>query len=452
MALSAIAFFLMYFALSFFNRLGANEDVMFIALIKNKGLIETTSWIYNTWTGRWASTIYFYSIMSFIKSFQNIHYFLFIYHCTTFIILLYSIFFILKTIVSRLFMTTLENKIILTYSTLFIGGFYFSTFQISEVWWWIYGGVDHLQGIVFLLFGTALLIKENKKLIHYLLLCLSFIYVGGSYEIYNLIAIPTILFTFFAYKRSITKQNLTRGFYLGIVSILIASSISFLAPGNQARRKQEAANTSASTTIFATSIHLTDFAQKKTVVAIGIASLFLLLGIKIKSNSQTLIDRKKIKTIVSCSFVLLLVSFIIPFLFQLIFLHNFLIPQRGWTFTSLALEIFCCSLFLIAGYSLNFSETFLKPFVCIAFPFLVFVALSAYLYSQYSSVSLYAKQYDELIDKLNTTKENKEIKILEVNKLNSSGMLMPLEMETEFLNDGSLRNILNLNFEVRLKE
>ena len=143
-AFSALAFLLLYFILSFNDRFSANEDLGFITLTKGRGFADVISWIYQTWSGRWSSAIYLYGLMSSSLSFQNIHYLLFAYHFLTLLILLYSVYSLVRLGSLKLFNISLNKKTGLAISLLFIAGFYFSTFQIIEVWWWTTASVDHL--------------------------------------------------------------------------------------------------------------------------------------------------------------------------------------------------------------------------------------------------------------------------------------------------------------------
>jgi hypothetical protein len=180
---SAIAFLLFYFILSFYNR-AASDDIVFAATVKNEGLALAVTNIYNLWSGRWASWTYLFAILSATDNFQNLHYFLFIYHSITLVILIYSVSTILKFSIKKIFDSEIQLVKLFVFTILFISGFYYSTFNHIEVWWWISASVYYLQGIFFLLFGIALLLNENKKIFHYVIIGLSFLYVGASFELY----------------------------------------------------------------------------------------------------------------------------------------------------------------------------------------------------------------------------------------------------------------------------
>jgi len=102
LAFSAIAFLLFYFILSFNNR-AASDDIVFAATVKNEGLGLAVTNIYNLWSGRWTSWAYLFALLSSAENFQNLHYFLFIYHSITIILLVYSVHVIIRFCIQKIF-------------------------------------------------------------------------------------------------------------------------------------------------------------------------------------------------------------------------------------------------------------------------------------------------------------------------------------------------------------
>ncbi len=457
--LGALSFALLYFTLSFYTR-PANEDVVFLSIIKNKNILEMLKWLYLTWTGRWASMFYFLSILFSTSDFQSIHYFIFTYYSVTFFILLYAINFLIRYSLSKFSNHLIDFKTSIAFSILFIAGFYFSTFQNIEVWWWIFASVDTLQGIVFLLLGTALLLNENKNKFHYFLICFCFIYIGGCYEIYALI-VGTLFFILFLFLKklkqfsSFKNGKLFKGFAIAIISLGISIIISFSAPGNFNRRtsyinsnSEEIKNEKLNTEITLTA---NDLFQKKQMIALSIASLWLLLGMGIKKNNEQIGNKKQLKKIILIFALPLLISVLITYLFQILILKDYQIPIRGWTFTSFSLFTFCCVLFFIIGYSINFSNSIFKNIFKIVLPFATFAILFFYFLREYQLTHIYAKEYDKLIATLIEAKNDTEKKTIFVNALPNAGMLMPFEIGTEYI-DEPIKNILDLDYEIKLKE
>ncbi len=458
---SAIVFIAFYLVLSFYNR-PTNEDVNFISIVKGKSIFEFVSWFYSTWCGRWMSSSYYHFILSTSSAYQNIHYVYFVYYVISLCILIYSLNSIIQSGIKQLFNTSINNKTSITYSILFAAGFYFSTFQNIEVWWWIFATVDHLQGIIILLLGIALVLKQRKSKIHYLLICLCFIYLGGSYEIYSLIfgALTLFSFIYLFYRKIISLSDFRSNYFVkrfGIAFILffIALIVTVSAPGNLKRRKTYVRDhlliTSVSSTNTEFPLSGKEFAQKKYLIGLGLASLWILLGMKIRSNSSAYEKNKRFKKVLLFGCIPLLLSIIITYLFQILFLRYYSIPLRGWTFTSFSLFALFCLVFLIVGYQIRFQSLLLKSTIAVLLPFIISLSLLFYLFLQYNTTSLYARQYDNLIGSLIKAKKNKEIKVLYVDPLPDSGMFLPLEIGTDYIDD-ALKEILELKYDIVVKK
>ncbi len=459
--LSAFVFILFYLVLSFYNR-PTNEDVNFISIVKGKSIFEFISWFYSTWCGRWVSSSYYYFILSATSVYQHIHYIYFIYYIITICIFIYALNSIIKFGINKLFHTSIDPKTSTAYSVLFVAGFYFSTFQNIEVWWWIFATVDHLQGIIILLLAMALLLKQKKNTWHFILICICFIYLGGSYEVNAMIigALFLIAFIYLFRKKIIWfsdfgKQYFFKRFVIAFILFLLSFLVSISSPGNMKRGKtyvrdhllittQSYANTNFP-------INVNEFAQKKYVVALGLSSLWLLLGMKLKGSASTTQNKKRFRKIILFATLPLLLSILITYLFQILFLNYYSIPLRGWTFTCFSLFTLFCFVFLIIGNQIHFSNTIIKSAFAIILPLVVSVFLLSYLYRQYTTTSVYAHEYDKLITQLIEAKNNKEIKVLTVAPLPDSGMFLPLEIGTPYI-DGALKEILEFDYEIEVKK
>lgn len=453
----AVLFLLFYLILSFNNRL-ASDDIYFAALIKNKNIVDGVNIIYHTWSGRWTDVAYFFSVLTISKSFQNIHYWLFLYHCITLIILIYSINTIIRIVTSKIFDVNLSFKNSLVYSILFIAGFYFSTFQHIEVWWWFSASFCYLQGIVFLLFGISLLLVEKKNKLQYFLISLSFIYVGACFEIYIAIVFCLFLaiFIYFYLKKkegvlSFKVNYFLKGFVIAFLSFCFSTAIFFSAPGNIERMKIYKTNNSSSVTtrmLDTLDFSNVDFFQKKYLLALGLASVWFFIGLKIKNEKMDVTSYLK-KCLLIAS-ILLIISIVITLAFQFFIFYGKPLPIRAWTFTSFSLFVFCSILFLFLGYFLQnrFNNTTL--FLKVVVPLSILVALTYSTYKQYKVTSVYSEKYDELISDLIKEKENRTTKIYYVAPLPNSGMLVFLYL------DGyaavPLQEILDLDFEIKLRE
>ncbi len=361
-----------------------------------------------------------------------------------------------------LFNIELSYKTIVAYSILFIGAFYFLTFQYMEVWWWMCASVDTLQGIVFLLLGIALLIKEKKTIMHYIFIAFCFIYIGGGYEIYSLliISISLLILCYFILKRnkqffSFDTNHYLKGFLTALLALLLSFSISILSPGNMKRRtylfkENKTENSVLSTRDVGALINSTVFTQKKFVAGIGFAALWLLLGLKLKNKTDVLKAKRKMKYLLRLSALLIIISIGITLAFQYIILGNSFIPPRGWTFTSFLITVFLCLLFLSFGCYANISSSITQSLIKIAPPAIMMFVLLLTVFKQYNYVSKYAREYDMLIVELLEKQKSGKTETVYVNNLPDPGMLLPIDISDSSITV-PIRDILHLKYNIAVK-
>lgn len=458
--ISAIAFVLLYLTLSYYNRL-ASDDIVFIALSKNQTLFQYISAFYQTWSGRWSGGSYFYIITNMGNSFQNTPVYIFLYYFISLIIFIYSIKSILHFSFLKFFNTCLDSSTLYLYSILFIASFYYFTFQCSEVWWWVCASVDTLQGIIFLLFGMSLLLKEQKNKFHYFLIFLSFIYVGGGFEIYSLIveSFCFLLFIYCVFKNqsvfyTLRKSTYTKGILIGIISLFFSSAISFSAPGNRNRRdavtKELSLNVIANKQNTLVEISKNIFSEKKYILAAGLSSLWILLGMRLKKDGNA--DKKiALKKLLIISLLPFILSILITWGFQTLLMRGYSIPVRAWTFSSFSLTFFCCFLCLTIGYSFQFQSHALDYLIKVIVPLSIAILLSTNFIMQYKYASVYSRAYDQLISKLIDSRSDGRIKTIAVNKLPESGMLIPLDIADDYIKI-PLKEFLDLKCEIKVIE
>jgi hypothetical protein len=459
---SAFAFVALYFVLSYFNR-PVNDDITWAVVMKNKSISEFIGYFYNSWDGRWASLGLYYIVFSLSKTAMNIHYFMFIYYCFTFVILLYSVNIILRFALAEIFNCILKQSTSIIYSVLFIAAFYYFTFSNIEVWWWFTASIDYLQSIVLFLFGIALLLAQKKNILHYIKIALCFIYVGGAFEIYVLIigaSFLTLLFYFIYKNRNgfsvFRKGKYFKGITIAFISFCISFSVSLASPGNLKRREtQNQTTVSKSEIVNSFASDLKTLAGKKYILGLSFASLWLLLGMKTKttsplnplSNGTRELSSLLLKILIALAITFIL-SIVIVALFQFIIMPHSIIPLRAWAFTSFVGSIILCFLFLFIGYRMNIKNNIILSSLYILLPIGSLVMVSANLISQYNTTSLFAKKYDNLIYTLLEANKKNITEPLELAPLPDSGSLNYL-----FLNEGmtkDLKSLLDLNYSIKV--
>lgn len=453
LAISAILFIAFYLCLSFYNR-AASDDLVFISMSKGQTIFESVNEIFKTWSGRWTSCSYFFIVLLASKDFEGVNNFIFSYHFITLLILIYSTTTILNLAIKKLFYVEVDFKTRLVFGVIFIASFFYFTFDHIESWWWLSASFNYLQGIVFLLFGLALILREKKNLFHYLLISLSFIYVGACFEIYILIVtcLFVLIILYYFKNKSINEFQLNNSRYVksilvAFLSFCVAATICFSAPGNYNRR----ANMFSMEEYKNTEINTSTFIQKKYGIALGLAFLWLILGMRIQKSSNRKVSKNELKKIILVSSTPLLISIMVIVLFQFFVLKNIAIPMRGWTFTSFALTMLFCMIFLILGYVVQIKSLFAHSIIKTAIPFFIVIILSLVLMKQYNYTSKYANEYDKLIAQLINAKKDKNTKVLFVKELPASGMLTPLDIKDDYVKN-PIKNILGLEFEIQIEK
>jgi hypothetical protein len=354
--LTVTGFFALFLTLSFNNRL-AGDDLYFLAMIKKQGLWECFKGVYMGWSGRWTKTAYWFFVMTLTDNYQHIHYFLFAYHLITLLMMIVSLQVIIHFIFLKLFQTVMTKKDTLILSMLFIASFYFFTFDIIESWWWIGSTFAYLQGICFLLAGTALLLKEQKHLFHYCCIGLCFLYVGGSFEIYALLVIGVVAALLLYGKKAgrwneWKAQGYLKAVFIALACLLVSTLICFIAPGNYQRRGIIANDQLMLLPSLFKDVHLasTFLLQKRWGVAVLLSSLWILTGMKLQEHTNFPLHWKTTRNVLLICLATSIGSVLINEIFKIAILKNALMPSRTFMFASFSIAVFTGLLFLLTGY------------------------------------------------------------------------------------------------------
>lgn len=450
LSFSALAFVLFFLILSYYNR-PTYDDLGNIYYAKGKNIFEYVKLFYDQYGGRWTSWAYIYVAFAARENFQSIPVSVFIYYAITLFIFIYSAKEIIRIGAYNLFKVELDKKTTITFSILFIACFYFFTFNNIEAWWYICSSFHYLQGIVFLLLGMGILLKKNLKTTDHFLIAVSFIYVGSGYEMYALI-VGSLLFSCIVYLHVKSKNTSFKGLTTAFVALMLSTVVSVIAPGNAERRSYFKEN-------IAEYLHPVTFhdisgvlIQKKFLIAFIISAAWLIVGMKLKSNTAALLNKKYVKNIFILSISAIVLSVLIPYVFSTVFTYGIIPPTRAWTFTSFAFAFFTCFSFLIIGYNISFLNQSLQSLLALLVSACILLLLSNNLHNQYNYASNYSKKYDQLINSFLEAKKNKQTAPFYMENLPDSGMLMQLNMNDPTSNPIYLKKILGIDFEIIVKQ
>ena len=453
----ALTFLVFYLMLGLYNR-AASDDIYSILQFKELGAFKLLSKYYVSWSGRWPTLLYFSVLLNFSDPLIDFHKYIFVYYLVTLIILFFSLNFILKEVCRKAFhvvLTTIESFV---FSILFIASFYFFTFQSTEAWWWICSSFVYLQGIVALLTGTALVLNRKKHFLNLLLIGICFAYLGGSSEVYaiSVIAVIISVIVILRYHHREALQSFIKGPYfksvcLAASTFILSAVISLSAPGNRSRndfRMAEDKSVSLRETDKRPTQTVLDFV-KKYPFALGISMLAFILGRRVKElNPGSDLFKRPARTLLLATLPFL-ISVIVTWSFQKLFLKEMIIPARAWTFSSFLLSVYFYFLFFVLGYRIQLKRmsTFLFS---ILIPVSVLTLLILNTSNQYKFTSKYANSYDRMIEQLLKANTRGEKDIVFVKSLPDPGMLVPLYPEDKNISEG-LEQIMQLRFKIKVE-
>lgn len=453
----ALTFLVFYLMLGFHNR-AASDDIYSILQFKELGAFKLLSKYYLSWSGRWPTILFFSVLLNFSDPISDFHKYIFVYYLVTLLILFLSVNFILKEVCRIAFHVVLTIFESFVFSTLFIASFYFFTFQSTEVWWWICSSFVYLQGIVALLTGTALVLNRKNHFLNLLLIGICFAYLGGSSEVYAISVIVVIISTIviLRYRHRDALQSFIKGPYfksvcLAATTFILSAIISLSAPGNRSRndfRIAEDKSVSLRETKARPSQTISDFV-KKFPFALGISMLAFILGRRVKElNPGSDLFKRPARTLLLATLPFL-ISVIVTWSFQKLFLKEMIIPARAWTFSSFFLSAFFCCLFFVLGYKMQLKRTSTLIF-SILIPLSVLTLLILNTSNQYKFTSRYANSYDRMIEQLLKANTRGEKDTVFVKPLPDPGMLVALYPEDKNILEG-LEQIMQLPFKIKVE-
>ncbi|MBK9285356.1 MAG: hypothetical protein IPM51_13725 [Sphingobacteriaceae bacterium] len=430
-------------------------------LHKEWGSVDLISHYYLTWSGRLSSLIYFTFYLKLYHSLPDFHNLMLFNYAFTLSLLVYSVSKIIRFILKKYFQFDFGKMQCIAYSILFIGSFYFFTFQSSEVWWWFCSSFVYLQSIVFLLFGVSLVLSSNKKIYHYLLISFCFAYAGSGSEIYTIIILSLLLFLFLFSKIKklkpialIKKSGSFKAVSIAVLSFCISGMICLSAPGNYARLKSEEKNIVSSKQIVVAqdknemaNIFLSN---KKYIVALALSFAWFFLGRHLSSKKLNTIPKPAFKKITLLVFSATFISMLVPFILENILFNTMSIPIRAYTLTSFLLTLNFCLLFFALGYKNWMKSNTTFQFLYLSYLILI-VSLLVYTTTvQFNICKQYANAYDNLLHTLIDAKKTNLQGKLTVQKLPDSGVLIPLYIEDKYMSE-NIEILLELPYKIECK-
>ena len=457
--LLAAVFVIFYLTISYFNR-AASDDIYSLLLLKKSGSFPLFVDYMKHWSGRWGSLLYLIFYLNFYKGLDSFHVFIFLNHLLTIFILIFSISKLLKFTSNVVLTQNLGLTQRISLSVVLISSFYFFTFQVSETWWWFCSSFVYLQGIAFLLLGSATLLTPHKSFLHYIIIIISFLYLGSSSEIYTIvIGVFLVLVITMNRKRlpeflhRMKSANSYKAICLALICFTLSGSVCLFAPGNFNRLKNENSELKldrANSSFKSSTLEENVFSKnKKYVLAIGMCLVCFFAGAKSNPESKIKFNMVQVKSVILYLLIAIIISILVPFSIELFLNNENKVPLRAFTLTSFLLSLTLSFFFFYCGMRvtrsmnlLGFAETFVL---------LVMIIASTFYWSRQSLIcGNYSKKYDALVSTLIQNKKLSQENQIKVSKLPESGVLIPLYIEDESMRE-NIEILIGLNKSIEVE-
>jgi hypothetical protein len=226
--LPCIVFAGMFTAASLMNRV-ASDDFEFLSKLRDLGFTGSVAWFYNHWNTRWMAIGW----MNLVFMWWNVTGALWVYHTLSMTMLWWVIRSIIR---NKLNLPSTESSILAALSCI---NFFFLTFSISDVFFWINTSTMYLWGSIAFLFAFAEIIKERSWLNGFPSIIISALYLGGSYE--PLVATSmagSVVFLWMMFTRKgggVVSQPAVLRTIVFLSVLMIAFAISFAGEGHVIR-------------------------------------------------------------------------------------------------------------------------------------------------------------------------------------------------------------------------
>jgi hypothetical protein len=447
-----ILFLFLYGILSFHNRLAA-DDFFYWGLTKEGGPWYAMMFQYEAFCGRWAAHI----PACFFLGFYKIPFTLFIYHLVTLIALLTGIYLLLSKLLLRYFNYSNRNILIL-YSFLFCIAFFFSSYSISETWFWYIAVWTYMWSIIMSLFLFNELLEARSKLISWPIIMISAAFIGGACESYAVIDIMILVFMILHYRfkknnKSLgDKRRLNNKIFFALVILSVSFAITYFSPGTTIRKELL-----PQTSFFEkTYMHFKVYGKLLLILTpprlpwlILFSLPWIFIGAQLPASPFFNLSIKQY--FFRSSLILLTAVFII--LLPTSFAMSDLAPGRALSIVSICFCIYFSMLFIYIGRYKNIKEK-LKVIGKYSFAVISTVFLIIQLAHQSGLVYFYNRAYDQRIEYLIDLEQKGNKETVELERLPDSGMLYweEIKTDTSFYVNEQIKRGLDLGYTIKLKE
>jgi hypothetical protein len=456
-ATSSGLFLILFFIVSYYNRLAA-DDFYYLGGYAEKGVWSCMRDLYFGYSGRWTA----YLLTGFVVSLNQFKYSLFIFNCITISALIFCIRALFKNIFNKITNKKLSNGIATLYAIILTCSLFFSCYSIAETWFWLVQVCTYLWSIIMSIILINIILHEKTRTVHYFTLAFAAIFIGGASESYALVNI-FLLVTFwimlnfnikyFSWMSFFKNSQANRKIIIALIFLIASFMITMMAPGNEIRYSA-LPKVSFDQTLW---IQIKSFIKIifiKTPVKFPYLFLFscpwLILGIYFSSS---VIKKNIVPAFLSMKkYIFFLLTLVFIFLIPTSFIMSELGPHRALSQISFLISIFFAAAFFYFGYSVELNSKMIKFLktgtVIISIGLLVF-----HILYQSQTEKKYAIAYDERMRLLSNLKTIKRTNEMALEPLPYPGMIYSAEIseDTSYFTNNFLEYALHLNFNVKKK-
>jgi len=457
LALCAGLFFaLLYLTLGYFNRF-TSDDIGILYTIDKIGIIANCVDFYLSWDGRIVSMFLATTFMKMSRGMDNLLHL----QCTILIGMTSCFYFLLRAVFKTLLVPNIISPIkLLASSCLLCIAFFYLTFEIGEVWFWMMG-TGYVWSLSFLLLGVSFLIRPFPIKRPDLLMASLFFFLFGfqtvSYVALTLSICVIIVIRFLVYKGwSWGNFAQLKSYSIPLFFFLLGFLIMAVAPGNYHRREYFEPDTNLVSITEEVIMSLKHFGKVILYEKLGYMLLFFI--------SSCFIARfvpSKLLTLKELVIQLIWIGLIV---IVALFAHSvsmsiatgWIGQPRIWTLISLVLAFSCVASGFYVGVFLKINFPKISNMVTVL-GLLGVIALNIFTFiNEYPIAKRYGNAVDnrlDLVRKLNTEHKWADA-IVELKPLPNSGIIFSLDLFSDTANVHNIlyKKINKLHFSVIVPE
>ncbi len=412
----ALLFITFYTILAYFSRT-ASDDWFFISLINQYGWFESIKVIAGFDSPRFAARCITHFALS------NGLFSSFSFYCLNLLVFVGVIFYSLSVLNKKLEME-LSKTVRFLVSIFIIGGFFFISPAIGEMWFWLAGVPTYLTALIAGFALLSILFDDISITIKYFLVILLTAYIGNASEMFA-IMMWLILFVQFVYLMKQKPFRFSKAMWIWAIAmdlILIWILLSFFSEGNSQRQTDLGSHS-----LFDTFYYGLRFAGKIILVDIfgkihfWIAFLlpFMMFG---NIRKELIMNYISLKRLFIISFLVFCIIAIVS-LMQIYLLKSFP-PYRATTAIWFIIFLMGILISIYLGSKLKAKLNSKLISLTIAIPIVLILIIS---WSEIPVAAKYSRAFDGRIEKVfsNKNDSNNNIKLAPLPK---SGLLMSGEI------------------------